>query len=138
APKTPRMSLPIHPGSTSILLVCDLLHPTHNLAVLFFLNRDVRHGRRWRGAVPVLFARREPDNVAWPNLLYRSTITLRPAAARSDNQRLSERMGMPSRPCARLESYAGTLNERRFRRLKQRVNPYGSREPFRGSFARSL
>src|SRR5262245_8016535 len=52
-----------------VLFVADLFHPIGDLAVEPFLNGDVRHRARGRGAVPVLFAGREPDHVARPNLL---------------------------------------------------------------------
>jgi hypothetical protein len=34
-----------------VLLVAHVLHPLGNLAISFFLNRDVRHCRRWCSAV---------------------------------------------------------------------------------------
>jgi hypothetical protein len=46
------------------LFVADLFHPVNRFAVELFLNGDVRHGRGWRGAVPMLLARREPDYVS--------------------------------------------------------------------------
>ena len=44
--------------------VADLSHPVHHFTVEVFLNGAVRHGRGRRGAVPMLFTRRKPDNVA--------------------------------------------------------------------------
>ena len=38
----------------SIVLIADLLHPVDGLSVELFLNRDVRHGRCWRSAMPML------------------------------------------------------------------------------------
>ena len=67
-------------ASAPILLVADLFHPVDDLAVQRFLNGDMRHCRRRRGAVPVLLAGRKPDHVAWPDFLDRPAPALRPAA----------------------------------------------------------
>ena len=81
--------------SLAVLFVADLFHPIDSLAVERFLDGDVRHGRGWRGAVPMLFARRKPDNIAGTNLLDRAALALGAAATGDDNQSLTERMGMP-------------------------------------------
>ncbi len=86
-----------------VLFVADLLHPVNHFAVERFLNGDVRHGRGGRGAMPMLFARREPDHVAGPNLLDRAAPTLRSPAASRNDQRLAKRMGVPCGSSARLE-----------------------------------
>ena len=65
-----------------VLLVADLFHPVDNLAVEFFLNGDVGHGRGGRGPMPVLLAGREPDHVTRTDFLNRAAPSLRPAAAR--------------------------------------------------------
>src|SRR5687767_1746439 len=51
-----------------ILRIAHLLHPVHDLAVECFLDGDVRHGRVWRGAMPVLHTRRKPDHIPRPDL----------------------------------------------------------------------
>src|SRR5438067_12169121 len=56
-------------NSLAVLLVADLLHPVHRLAVQLLLEGDVRHRRGRRRPVPVLFARRKPDHVTGPNFL---------------------------------------------------------------------
>jgi hypothetical protein len=38
--------------SPAVLFVADSFHPIDHFAVERFLNGDVRHGRRWRSAVP--------------------------------------------------------------------------------------
>ena len=43
-----------------IFVVRHFFHPFHCLAVEPFNDRDVRHGRGWRGPMPVFFARRAP------------------------------------------------------------------------------
>ena len=68
--------------------------------------------------MPVLLAGREPDHITGPDLLDRSAFALNPAAASRDDESLTEWMRMPCSPRAGLESYAGTLNERRIGRLK--------------------
>ena len=81
-----------------VLLVADLFHPVDGFAVELFLNGDVRHGRGWRGAVPVLLTRREPDHVARPNFLDRPAPALCPAATGRHDQGLAQRMGVPCGP----------------------------------------
>jgi hypothetical protein len=105
-------------GRASVLLIADLFQPVDYLAVLLFLNGDVRHGRGWRGAVPMFLARREPDHVTRVDFLNRSAPALCPAATGRDDERLAERVRVPRSPRAWLESYAGALNECRIRRLK--------------------
>jgi len=51
------------------------------------------------------------------------------AAAGGDDESLAERVRVPGSARARLESYAGALNKRRFGRLKQGIDPDGAREP---------
>jgi hypothetical protein len=116
-----------------VLFVTDLFHPIHNFSVELFLNGDVGHGRGRRGPMPVLFAGREPHHITGMNLLDRSAITLSPTTAGRDDERLAERMRVPCSPRARLECYAGALNKRWIRRLKQRTDAYRACEPFGGS-----
>src|SRR6185312_16682415 len=85
------------PRSTSpaVLSVADLLHPIDTLAIERLLDRDVRQRRGWCCAMPVLEARREPHDVAWPHLFDRPAIALHPAETRYDDQGLAERMRVP-------------------------------------------
>ena len=73
-----------------VLFVADLFQPVHHFAVEVFLYGDMRHGGRWRSAVPMLLTRREPDYVAGPNFFNRTTEALRQTETRRDNQRLPE------------------------------------------------
>src|SRR5579875_2544023 len=114
--------------SAPILLVGDLLHPVNHLAILLFLNSNVRHGRGRRGAVPVLLAGLEPDHITRPNFLNRASPALSPAAACHNNQSLSERMHVPRGSRARFESDAGALNECRIGGLEKRIDPYRAGE----------
>ena len=50
-----------------VLLVADLFQPVHVLATSRSCQGDVRHGGGRRRAVPVLDARRTPDDVAGAN-----------------------------------------------------------------------
>src|SRR5436305_1785145 len=103
-----------------ILLVADLFHPVDDLAVLLFLNGNMRHGSGGGGAVPVLLARREPDHITGADLLNQSTFALSPAASRCDDKSLTKRMRVPCGPRTRLKRHTGALNKRWIRRLKQR------------------
>ncbi len=79
--------------------------------------------------MPVLLAGREPDHITRPDVLDRSAFALDPATASRDDESLTPRMRVPRSSRARLESYAGTLNQCRIRRLKERVDSYGASEP---------
>src|SRR6058998_3363204 len=88
-----------------VLLVGHFLHPVDNLAVQLFLDGDMRHGCRRRGAMPMPFARRAPDDVARSNHPDRAAPALDQTAARCDDQGLAKRMCVPVAPRARLERY---------------------------------
>jgi hypothetical protein len=121
-----------------ILLLTYLFQPVDHLAVPLFLNGDVRHRCGCCGAMPVLLAGREPDHIAWPNLLDWTSPVLRPAAASRDDECLTKGMRVPCRPRARLESYARALNKRRIGCLKKRIDPNCTGEPIRRAFSGSL
>ena len=127
-------AVPAARPSPSILLVINLLHPLDDLSVEPLLDRDVRHRRCWRRAVPVLLAGRDPHDVAWPNLLDGPASTLHATATRGYNQRLTEPVYMPGGSRAWFKSYAGTGNERGIGGLKQRTNPDSPGEPLRRPF----
>src|SRR5664279_517390 len=122
----------------AVLCVADLLHPIDNFPVQAFLDRDVRHCRGWRSAVPVLLRGREPYHISGPNLLHRSTFPLTSSASRRHDQRLPQRMRMPCRSCARLKCHARALYACRLRRLEQRIDPNRPREPIAWSLRRGL
>src|SRR5438270_9671008 len=83
------------PRSGLVLFVADLFHPIGGLAVETFLNGDMRHGRGWRGTVPMFLTWLEPNHVPWPNDLDRTTPALYPAAAISHDQGLAQRVAVP-------------------------------------------
>ncbi len=115
--------------SPSVLFVADVLQPIHDFAVRSFLNCNVGHGGGRRGAVPMLFSRREPDHIAGMNFLDRAACPLDPATARRDNKGLPQGVGVPRGTRARLEGNAGAGNPRRIGRLKQRIDANGSGKP---------
>src|SRR5947207_10560861 len=78
--------------------------------------------------MPVLLARGEPDHVARTKLLGRASPVLRTAAARRHDQRLAERVGVPSGPGARFECDAGADRARRLMCLKQGIDANASGE----------
>src|SRR5205085_7413117 len=115
--------------------VGDLLHPINRFAVELLLNGDVRHRRRCRRPVPVLFAGRKPDHVTGPDFLDRPAPALRPAAAGRHDQGLAERVRVPRGPGTRLESDAGPAHAARFGRVEERVDPNRAGEPIARTLA---
>src|SRR2546422_5019573 len=79
-----------------VLLIAHVLHPLHHLAVDTLLDCDVCHGDAGSRTMPMLLARREPDHITGTNLFDWTALALRPSAPRSHDQRLAERMRMPS------------------------------------------
>ena len=119
-------------GSASVVLrIGDLLHPCDILSVQRAGDSQVCQGIAGRGAMSVLDAGRAPDHITRTDDLHGfapflrqshagrhhqpltcrmrmpGTFALRPASAGSDNQRLPQRMGVPCRARARLESDRG-------------------------------
>ena len=80
-----------------------MLHPVDRFAVEGLLDGDVSHGGGRNGAVPVLLARGEPDNVAGADFFDRAAFSLRRPKPGDHDQRLAERMGVPRCPRAGLE-----------------------------------
>jgi hypothetical protein len=99
-------------GSGAVLRVADVFQPIDHLAVKRFRNRNVRHRCGRRRAVPVLLARREPDDVAGPDLLDRAALMLREPAAGCHNQCLPQGMRVPGGARAGLECDAGAADAR--------------------------
>src|SRR4029077_1119408 len=75
-----------------------------------FVDRDVRHEARGRGAVPVVLARLEVHAIAGADLLDRAALALAAADALGDEDRLAERVRVPVGAGAR-----GEVHERRRR-----------------------
>src|SRR5437899_6740958 len=121
-----------------ILVVADLFHPVHRLAIQLLLNGDVCHGRRWSRAVPVLLARRKPDHVARPNRLDRAAPSLRQAAAGGDDECLAERVRVPRRTGSGFERDTRADGARRIGGVEQRIDPDGTGKPIGRPFAGRL
>src|SRR5438067_11493587 len=84
----------------SVLLLADLLHPVHDLAVELFLDRDLRHGGRRRGAVPVLLVRRTPHDVPGADDMHGPALARHVAAAGRAAHAVAERIRLPVPPVA--------------------------------------
>jgi len=110
---------PVILSVNAILIVGDMFEPVDGAAVEFFLDGEVGQGGGGRGAVPMFFAWLEPDDVAGPDFLDRAAPPLGPAAAFHHDERLPERMRMPSRPCPRLERHADRGDPRGLRRVEE-------------------
>ena len=112
-----------------------MFHPVGGLAVELFDNGDVRHGCGRRGALPVLLARGKPDHVPWADLLNRSSPALCQSTASRHDQCLSQRMGVPGSPSARLERDTGAIRPGRIIWLEQGIDPYITSKPLGRSLA---
>jgi hypothetical protein len=65
-----------------VLFVADLLHPFDDLAIEILLNGDMRYRRGRRGAMPMLFIRWAPDDVARSNLDFWTAFALYPSTGK--------------------------------------------------------
>src|SRR5687768_422021 len=83
------------PRSSPILLVADLLHPIHASAVDHVRDGDMAHAVSRGGSMPMLHARRRPDDVTWLHLQLLAAPFLHPSCPGRDDQDLASRMGMP-------------------------------------------
>src|SRR5947207_1092225 len=92
-----------HQESSLILLFGYLLQPLDSLAIKRLRNRNMRHTRGRRRAVPMFFARGYPDHIARPNFVFRPAVRLHPTVTGRDDERLAERMRVPRGARARLE-----------------------------------
>src|SRR3954469_8753463 len=81
-----------HQESSLILLFGYLLHPLDSLPIKRLGNRDMRHARGRRCAVPMLLAWWNPDHIARPDFVFRTTFRLNPPVPSRNDQSLTERM----------------------------------------------
>ena len=128
-------SFPRGLSSLAVLFVADFFQPVHRLAVERFLNGDMRHGRRRRGAVPMLFAWRDRDHIAGMNLVNRTALLLHPSATGGDDQSLTERMGVPCCSGAGFEGDTGAGGASRGAWLEQWINAHCAGKPVGRSLA---
>ena len=117
-----------------ILFVGDVFEPIDDFAIETFLDGEVGHGGGGRGAVPMFFAGRKPDDVSGANFLDGTAPALGAAATGGDDERLAERMGMPSGAGAGLESDGGAGGARRRAGLKEWIDADRASEPIGGAF----
>lgn len=96
----------------TVLLVANLFHPLDNLAVELFLKRNVRHFCRGSSTMPVLYAGRNPDDIAFVDLLNLSTLFLHPASTGGYSQGLAERMRVPRSPRTQFKTNSCSSNTR--------------------------
>src|SRR5262245_7130588 len=115
-------------SSAAVLLLAHLFQPLDILAVLRFLNRDMRHRRRGRCSVPMLQSRWEPNDIARPHLLDGTSLALHAAKARQDDQRLSERVRVPRGACSRLKCNASGSDAGALGCRNERINSHRPRE----------
>src|SRR3954451_25179790 len=121
---------------SEVFLVGDVLHPGHGRTVQSLLDSDVGHGAGRRGAVPVLPVGRTPELVAGVELELRAAFDLGPANAFGDDQRLAERVLVPSGTCTRLKMDDGAPDPRWFGALELARDGDLAREIFRGTLDR--
>src|SRR6516162_2676534 len=133
-PQMPRSPYFRSPPSFSILLVADLFHPFDILAVERFRDRDMAHRDRRCRAVPVLLARRKPDDIAGADFFDGSTLTLRPAKPGRNDECLAKRMGVPHGPSTRFEGDLATTKALWVSHLKKGVHSHCAGEPCLGAF----
>ena len=119
----------------AVLLVRHPFHPCDRVAVERFLDRDMAHGRRRRGAVPVLLAGFERDHVTRADFFDCAALALNPAETGSDDEDLPERMCVPRSARTRLECNQGHRYARRLGWTIKRVYSYSSGEVFSWPFA---
>jgi len=120
------MTLAISPARFyRVLVVADVFHPLDCLAVESLLNCDVLHGGRVGCPMPVFLAGLEPNDVSRPYFLDGLSLTLYPAAAEGDDERLSERVRVPGRapPQARTSRRSPPYDRRRLQQTADRSEP---------------
>src|SRR5271168_1440095 len=111
-----------------VLFVRDFFHPVDRRAVELFSNGKVTHGRRCRGAVPMLFPGREPNHITRSDFFDWATLALDPAKACHDEQGLTERVGVPRCARPRFESDKSPPDTGWIRRVEGRVNAHSASE----------
>src|SRR4051812_16119032 len=90
------------------------------------------------GAVPMLFARWNPDDVTGANFLDRASPALGAATTSGHNESLAEWMGVPRRSSAGLECDAGADHARGRGCTEQWIDTHRASEPIRRAFAGRL
>jgi len=117
-----------------ILLVRNLFHPLDRLAIQRFRDGDMRHGRRRRRAMPMLVARRTPDDIASAYFHDRTAVALRPTATSGDDEGLTKGMGVPGGAGARFEGDIRGRGARGRRRSIEGIDANRAGEVIGGTF----
>src|SRR5436305_4044732 len=125
-------------GRRLVLLIAHMFEPFDGLAIERLLNRDVRHRRSWRGAMPMLLTRLEPHHIARPDLFDRLPVALNETTPRGDDENLAERVSMPGCARAGLEGDGIPGRSRWCSDTEEWIDADCAGEPIRGSFGRSL
>src|SRR5580698_710309 len=94
-------------GTTEIFLVGNLIQPLDVFSIERFLDCNVRHGGGRRRTVPMLVARRAPDDIPCANLDDLLALALGPTATGRNDERLAKRVRVPCRPRTGLERDIG-------------------------------
>lgn len=118
-----------------ILFIAYLFEPIDGFAFEPFLDGDMSHGCGGCCAVPVFLPWWEPDHVPGANLLDGAIPTLCEAAASGDDERLTERVRVPSRPRTGLKCNTGAQDAGWVWCVEQGINPYIACKILSGAFA---
>lgn len=78
-----------------IFLIAYLFQPFNCFSVKLLLDGNVCHGCCWSGAVPVLFARREPNHITGMDFLNRAALSLCQTTPGSNYQGLAKWVSVP-------------------------------------------
>ena len=100
-----------------------------------FLIGDVRDGRGWRSAAPLLLSRWEPVHIARANLFGQPALTLRYPAAGCHAQDLAERVSVPCCASAGLDRGVGTDYACQSVRMEPGINAHHAPEMLGRSLA---
>src|SRR2546427_11034706 len=104
--------------------ITHLFHPIHCFSVELLCNRDVRHGRSRRSAVPMLLTWRAPHNVARSNLLHRTSPALQQTATGCADQNPTPLMRVPCRLSESFEGHTSSDGTFGLGRLSPRANAH--------------
>src|SRR5260370_22312444 len=116
-----------------VLLIRDLFEPVHRDTVEALLHRDMSHRSRRRGSMPMLHSGWNPNDIALANDLNRTTPLLYPANTVRHDQDLAERMGVPCRARARLESHCSAAGATWLSWIEERLHTNGTRKSLGGA-----
>src|SRR3954469_14320499 len=126
------------PVSFAVLVIAHLFHPFDVLAVEGLGDGNVGHVSRYAPAMPMLYPRRSPDDIARLDLMLFTPLLLDPTGAGRHNQELPERMCMPRGARAGLKRDVSAGRARRLFRPEQGVDADRPSEVLSCALARGL